>query len=159
MTPRRLSATRADILRLLLAGMCTKEIASEVHLAPRGVKWHLSELYREHEVSGRSALAAKFRDRDLPERPRVSIDQALERLGNITREMTRRIVALHREIEVMRETMAATAAAIRAATPPADVTVRADSLAAARHHEATAHLLREQAQAEQARDYLYRRPR
>ncbi len=54
----RLTKREKQILDFLVAGKVTKEIASEINLAERTVKFHLSSLYNKVGVSGVRELLA-----------------------------------------------------------------------------------------------------
>ena len=47
-----------DVLRLVVAGRSTKEIAAELYLSPKTVERHLSSLFDRTGVRSRQALAA-----------------------------------------------------------------------------------------------------
>jgi DNA-binding CsgD family transcriptional regulator len=58
-TPRdELSATEAEIVRLVVAGHSNKEVAAALHLSPKTVEWNLSKIYGRLGVHSRTELAA-----------------------------------------------------------------------------------------------------
>jgi DNA-binding NarL/FixJ family response regulator len=54
----RLSERQQEVVDLLVAGKSNKEIAVQLFIAERTVKYHISELMRRHGVSSRIALIA-----------------------------------------------------------------------------------------------------
>jgi DNA-binding CsgD family transcriptional regulator len=52
-----LSATEAEIARLVAAGRTNSEVAAALHLSARTVEWNLSKLYRRLGVRSRTELA------------------------------------------------------------------------------------------------------
>ncbi len=55
-----LSATEAEIARLVVAGRTNSEVAQELHLSAKTVEWNLSKVYRKLGVRSRTELAARF---------------------------------------------------------------------------------------------------
>jgi DNA-binding NarL/FixJ family response regulator len=51
-----LTAREADIFRLVLEGLSTREIADNLHLSQQSVKLYLNRLFKKYEVSNRSQL-------------------------------------------------------------------------------------------------------
>jgi DNA-binding CsgD family transcriptional regulator len=58
---RKLSATEAEIVELVVAGRSNKEVAQALHLSPKTVEWNLSKVYRKLGVHSRTELAATRR--------------------------------------------------------------------------------------------------
>ena len=54
-----LSPRQNETLQLVLVGKCNKEIASELNITVRTVKFHVSELLRKFQVSTREQLATR----------------------------------------------------------------------------------------------------
>jgi DNA-binding NarL/FixJ family response regulator len=61
-TPRgELSATEAEIVKLVVAGHSNKEVAAVLHLSSKTVEWNLSKIYNRLGVHSRTELAAAQR--------------------------------------------------------------------------------------------------
>ncbi len=58
---KRISARQEQVLHLLLAGKSNKEIANEVFLSERTVKFHVSSLLRLYGVNSRLELIASLK--------------------------------------------------------------------------------------------------
>lgn len=151
---------RAEILRLALTGAGLAAMTESTGLSLGGVKYHLRELYQEHEVAGRPELIAKFAGHALPEREPPDLELAIRSLRHLAGKMLDENRALRQDIAALGGAMAATLLELRRTSAPGMPTNgRQDPMAAARHHETVAGMMREQAQAQQATDYLYRRAR
>jgi len=59
-SPGALSATEAEIAKLVAAGRTNREVAAALHLSARTVEWNLSKLYRKLGVRSRTELARAF---------------------------------------------------------------------------------------------------
>ena len=55
-----LSATEAEITRLVIAGKKNSEVAQALHVSQKTVEWNLSKIYRKLGVRSRTELAARF---------------------------------------------------------------------------------------------------
>ncbi|HEY2823074.1 MAG TPA: helix-turn-helix transcriptional regulator [Candidatus Acidoferrum sp.] len=55
---RRLSERQQEVVDLVMVGKSNKEIAAQLFIAERTVKFHVSDLMRRHGVSSRIALIA-----------------------------------------------------------------------------------------------------
>lgn len=62
---RPLTEREIQIVRLIAAGKVNREIASELHLSPHTVKFHISKLMRDLGVSRRAELVRVALDRQL----------------------------------------------------------------------------------------------
>jgi DNA-binding NarL/FixJ family response regulator len=54
-----LSATEAEVARLVATGRSNKEVAEALHLSRKTVEWNLSKIYRKLGVRSRTELASR----------------------------------------------------------------------------------------------------
>lgn len=59
----KLTPRERGVLEGILNGLAHKEIANQLNIAARTVKFHASSLYRKFHVPNRTALAAHFSDK------------------------------------------------------------------------------------------------
>ncbi len=55
----RLTTAEKTILELVAAGLCTGDIALELHVSRQAVAYHLGNLFRKVEVENRAGLVSK----------------------------------------------------------------------------------------------------
>jgi DNA-binding CsgD family transcriptional regulator len=55
----RLTATEAEIARLVTRGLTNREIGDELGIRPKTVGWHLTRIYRKFGVTSRTQLAVR----------------------------------------------------------------------------------------------------
>ncbi len=89
----KLDSVRADlterettVLRLVLEGMATKEIAATMHVSEQGVKLHLSNMFAKFNVTNRSQLILHMYSRVCPVTNmirlfRMSLDKSRQKAG------------------------------------------------------------------------------
>lgn len=81
-----LTARETIVLRLVLEGMATKEIAAAMHVSEQGVKLHLSNMFAKFNVTNRSQLILHMYARVCPVSNmirlfRMSLDKSRAKLG------------------------------------------------------------------------------
>ncbi|MHB8623988.1 MAG: response regulator transcription factor [Sulfuricaulis sp.] len=81
-----LTARETTVLRLILEGMSTKDIAATMHVSEQGVKLHLSNMFAKFNVTNRSQLILHMYSRVCPVTNmirlfRMSLDKSLVKAG------------------------------------------------------------------------------
>lgn len=81
-----LTARETTVLRFVLEGMATKEIAVTMHISEQGVKLHLSNMFAKFNVTNRSQLILQMYSRICPVSNmirlfRMSLDKSRVKLG------------------------------------------------------------------------------
>lgn len=56
-----MTARQQEVLELVLRGLSNKEVASLLFITEQGVKWHLTNIYRNERVKNRRELTAVFK--------------------------------------------------------------------------------------------------
>lgn len=56
-----LSPRQKEIVELVCKGLTNKEVANQLHIAEKTVKFHLTGIFLRLEVRNRTSLAAKIR--------------------------------------------------------------------------------------------------
>ncbi len=59
--PKRISPRQEQVLDLVLAGKSNKEIANQIFLSERTVKFHVASLFRVYGTSSRAELIARLK--------------------------------------------------------------------------------------------------
>ena len=54
---RPITDTQARVARLVALGRTNREVGGELHISPKTVEWHLSQIYRALGVRSRTELA------------------------------------------------------------------------------------------------------